>query len=363
MPTNSFQEGNKYANRLVEITNTYKKIITGIQNEICLGSIKISIPLKEFSLARSSTILACDALINSQPTSLIIASSHFHKMFLSEQEVRTGKVELDKHVAEILPSYRDRRIGLVLFQNGINTSKEEFQKNFSYVRDLTPEGTTLIGLYNPTKGVVKDLGRAIFLHGFMGKQTNRVSSTKECIVSLSKALAEVSPNSSLLYIPHSEGGGIGALALSQLEGDVAARMRKSLYVTAIAPSKYFPKSLGREIINIYSDKDRVTGPLARNDAIFHNQIEIHRIFMEKKPCIAEIFLKEAFPLTGKHPDIIEEFLKRNYNIRIISSLSCDVTVGKIRVWDHSFLGDTYKKALKDIIKDLGYEVGFFEGED
>ena len=72
-------------------------------------------------------------------TDWAVICGHLHKMQFSAQELKTGKVKLFDHFAELVPQ-TGNSIGLVLFQNGINTSPKEFQGMLRSIADKIPEG-------------------------------------------------------------------------------------------------------------------------------------------------------------------------------------------------------------------------------
>ncbi len=171
------------------------------------------------------------------------------------EELKAGKINIFDHLSEILPK-EGAAIGIFTMQNGIMTSSKEFHRMCTETASKLPEQPFLMGIYNPSKGFIIDVGRTLLEK--VGFDTAIVRQTRQIISAISEILPNINPEMLWAHICHSEGGIIGKRAFKGLDHDERSRLRKHLITIGIAPAAPISRKYTLDAVNVYSEKDHVT---------------------------------------------------------------------------------------------------------
>jgi hypothetical protein len=244
----------------------------------------------------------------------VVSSGNWSKLQFTPQENATGTVNIVEHFQELLPA-KGGTIGLITAQNGISTSPIELARNVQTIANKIPEGTLIIGMYNPTRGIFRDVKRTFSEN--KGRDTPTVVRTRQFMIAISHTLHRLNPELLWLHIPHSEAGVIANNAIKGMTDEQKRKLKHQLHIMALGPAKPIPTEFGKEVVNIYSRQDFITGVFAlksRNDP--------------------------------------------RYDIRFVKCISkFSERTGYIA--DHAFLGGTYQKVLQGGINELRSTEGFY----
>ena len=222
----------------------------------------IEVPISAFIMPKVipiSSVISCKGKINDVPVDWVVSCGHWHKLNFSQEELKTGTVNIANHFHELVP-HEGRTIGLITVQNGICTRKRGLRENVQSVVNMVPEGTLTIGLHNPTKSFFSDVNRTFKEQ--RGKDTRSVVNTRQFLVAVSDILYKINPNLLFLHMAHSEGGVIGRNAIQGMTEAQQDRLRHQLYIYAIGSAKPIPDEFAYRVTNVYSKQDFVTGPFA-----------------------------------------------------------------------------------------------------
>jgi hypothetical protein len=255
--------------------------------------------------------------LNEKRVDCLVSCGHWDRLQLSSEELGRRRINLLDHLSELLPR-EGRVIGLVTAQNGICTSYRDFDAVSDSIQQKIEEGTLLITLYNPSKGLLSDLNRVS--DELSGKETSIISRTRQFMVSLADRLSKINPTLLWMHIVHSEAGLIAHRAIEKMARVHRMLLANQLYLYAIASARPIPTDFAFEVFNVYSARD----------------------------AIAKRFVTSYL----NHP---------NYNIEMIPTES--------RWWewsgfiaDHAMMGPTYQEALEKKIDDLRGKYGFYDGK-
>lgn len=254
--------------------------------------------------------------INGVPVDWILFCGHWNKLQFTPQERQTGSVNIVDHFQELMPS-EGSCIALVTMGNGITTSLKEFNENAQSVSNMLVEGTLMIGLHNPSEGVVSDIRRTFKEQ--KGKDTPTVVRTRQFMVAISDILYKINPDLLWLHNAHSEGGVITYNAIKGMTDDQKARLKEQLYILGVAPARPLPLEFGKGVTNIYSNQDWITGRYGKK------------------------FLNDP-----------------NYDIKFVKCRSKFLERSLYAV-DHAFLGTTYQEEQERFISDMRMQRGFYDG--
>ena len=264
-----------------------------------------------------SSMLPCKANLAGVQTDWIVSCGHWNKLQTTPEERTTGIVNIVDHFQELLPT-KGNTIGLITFQNGIHTSEKEMSQSTQSIRNMVPEGTLLLGMYNPTEGGFKDTYRAA--QGIMGKETRASANTRQFLVAISESMHKINPDMLWLHIAHSNGGAVTGNAIEGMTEDQRSLLKNQLYLLGVGPSKPFALEYGKKAVNIYSSQDFITGPFALK---YRN--------------------------------------RSNYDIKF---LHCKSSFSERTGWftDHAHLGGTYQGGQMDFLQKSRTEQGFYDGK-
>jgi RHS repeat-associated protein len=177
-----------------------------LEMRISLDGIKQA--AKEPPPARVS--LPCQGSLGGVPVNWVVSSGNWSKLQFTPQENATGTVNIVEHFQELLPA-KGGTIGLITAQNGISTSPIELARNVQTISNKIPEGTLIIGMYNPTRGIFRDVKRTFSEN--KGRDTPTVVRTRQFMIAISHTLHRLNPELLWLHIPHSEAGVIANNAI------------------------------------------------------------------------------------------------------------------------------------------------------
>ncbi len=267
-------------------------------------------------------LLQGKCLIDGVETDWVGLYSSWFKLKFSEEELKIGKIDILNHVGEMTPS-SGSSISMILVQNGIQNSLEDFKKMNLSVMNKIPEGTFCMGLYNPSEGFVKDIFRTY--KEKMHVETPIISRTRQWIAACVESLQKHNPEAMILCIPHSEAGVIFKRSMEKMSANLQDTLKKALLIEAVAPAEPIPKKFGLEVYNTYSEYDGITGGMAKP-------------FLDDPNYNISFIKSQLAPLSDRQ----------------FSAPMC----ASILIWDHVFLGKTYSKYLDFQIKYLRSQRGF-----
>jgi RHS repeat-associated protein len=267
----------------------------------------------------------CEGRISRIHVDFYVFHTQWHKLQFTPEEQNSKSIDLMKHLHELIPS-SGGEIVLTSFGNGIATSLEDF-KEACKCTSKEINGPLMISLYNPTQGLNKDIERTFKERKNISTPT--VAMTRQFLACMSDQLEKINPEAYWFTINHSENGVILRNAIDTSIPWVKTKLQNSLYILPVGPAECIKKSCGKDVLNIYSDRDGITG---YNPAWKFNG----RMYKYKKD-----------------PDYKVEILKA-------------ITPRKDRIawhFDHSYLGKTYFSRTKEYIKFLHKKVGFYGKEN
>lgn len=174
-----------------------------------------------------------------------------------------GSVNIIDHLSELVSdgNLKNKTIGLVTYQNGINNSLKEFRQKEEMIIGNLPEGPLSIGLFNPSQGTALSLGLAVLadLVRLLEEWVYNVD-TLCCTWRMFATFADHLPNHSnffWVHIAHSEGGLLANLVLTDRSNTTDQKnFYKNHLITltygAVAPISNFDAFLPT---NTYSSED------------------------------------------------------------------------------------------------------------
>ena len=285
--------------------------------------VAIELPLK--ALADESPIL-CSGSVGESRFTCLVSCGFWNRLHLDAEDAEASSINLLKHLPELLPS-SGRTIGLLTYQNGINTTLGEFYDAFCAIRAKIPEGTLLLGLYNKTKGLAKDVLR--LLREIILNRTASVEKMESFLSEIATSLHEINPDSLWGHVLHSEGGVIMKRAIEDLTRDKQDLLKQHLYLFALGSVVPIPESYAYRALNIYSREDFI--------------------------CLASQLLG-----IGGYSLVYSLFGPEICRIQFLPSLSKrkDKTLFLI---DHAFQGKTYRTALEKQLENWRELYGFYSG--
>lgn len=281
-----------------------------------LVSIEAQIQSISQQQASGEKFLHCKGRVGEVVVDLLIAWKDFRHLQYTQEELARGSVNILDHVHEFIPK-NGMAIGLTTLQNGIDTSVRELEPMCRSVTDRLPDSDLFIGIHLPTEGPRKDMVQT-GLEGF-GVETSAVITTRQVLIAIGEKIHKINPMMGWLHIAHSRGGGVYKRAYEGMTPDQQKNIIQShLYVVAFAPSQPIPKDYGRQVINLYSREDYVTGRATKQ---FLSNPNFNIQFL---PCQSKWYEKNLF------------------------------------IADHGFMRKTYQNALEKNLDILKFYPGFYE---
>jgi RHS repeat-associated protein len=254
-------------------------------------------------------------VVDGVSTDFLYINGSWHKMQFSVDDLTMDTAYLLNHFVDSLPK-TGTVVGLVSFQNGINTTREEFEQTCKSIMTKVPEGTLFMGIYNPTKGILLDVFRVF--QERMGLETPTVKRTAQCMQAAVQTLHKINPNLVWFDIHHSEGGLIARRAVEMLPQEDRELMKQHWYCLAIGPAKMVPMNYGLGVYNVYSRKDYITKRYAKET-------------------------KDGF----------------NYSVHWVPSIS-PMKERTMCFADHAIMGKTYQRVIEEEVVFIRKGIGFYE---
>ncbi len=211
--------------------------------------------------SKSPKILFCKAILSESskgaPVDAIVISGSLHKINYTPSEIANNSANLLDHLHEI-SSLQENDIGLITTQNGISTTLYEFAKNArGHMNRLNDDSALLIGLYNPSYGLLMDSFRA--LSQLRTRSMNENSkNTGDFLGLIADTLKNTESKSYWFHVPHSEAGLLFNLGYTLLNDTQKEVLRNQLLVCALAPLEPISWKYCLNANNIYSHNDFVT---------------------------------------------------------------------------------------------------------
>jgi hypothetical protein len=175
---------------------------------------------------------------------------------LTANEIENREFNLFPKLSSIM-SARDDQIGLLIYMNGINTTKEQFYSTMQTLAGLLPQGFAILGIYNPTEGVLSDV-RRVFNERNDCKTPN-VEMFTTVFTELLDLIEKDNVKSKGILMPFSGSGATFSSTYNNMTKKDQERMRDNFIAKTIASAKVMPKEFGPETDNVYSKGDFITG--------------------------------------------------------------------------------------------------------
>lgn len=206
-------------------------------------------------------------LFSHREIEIMIICSRKYELPFTDDEVKNGYFNFLDYLPCLLAGVKDK-IAIVTYQNGINTSKEEFIEQGKRLANIFPQGTLIIGIYNPTHGISKDIKRTFDEKKGLGSDT--VDNLRVIDTYLIDIMSKYCPESKCLHIAHSEAGVIYNRSFERMNKEYQEKMRQYFYVVGIGPAESIPRDHGVDAWNYYSTHDAITGIFASKDGGRYN---------------------------------------------------------------------------------------------
>ena len=182
---------------------------------------------------------------------------------LTSQERINGEFNLMDKLPQLMNGRSDQ-IGAIIYTNGINTKKNQFGGALKSIANMAPEGSVIMGVYNPTQGLKWDLLR-------VSKEKNlaitpNVTQLSALLTGCFDIMEKNDVKSKMLVFPYSGAGATLYSSYMNMSPENKRRMREHTIVKAIAPAIEMPMSLGPKTRSIFSKQDWITGTFAAESA-------------------------------------------------------------------------------------------------
>lgn len=263
--------------------------LTPLSRQNTLPSLmKINIPISLIPRAPVHASLLAKGLIDGTEANFAVCCGHWHKLQFTPQEIKLGQVDLMNHLHELIPR-EGKYFSLVTVGNGIRTELNTCLKMCKAVGKNVGD-TLLIALHNPSGGIVADIQRTKRQRN--GIETSMISLTRKFMAEISQKLRYINPQSLWLSILHSESGVITKRAIEGMTEAQKQVLQERLHVFAVAPAEPLPKKFGASVINVYSEKDYITGfgPAGYAKSYMNNpDYDIRQL-----PCQSNIYNRKFF---------------------------------------------------------------------
>jgi RHS repeat-associated protein len=227
--------------------------------DVCSGE-HFSLSLKDFNKP-----IYCTAILSktpfADPVDCIVISGFVHQIHFTPMEKIFNKTNLLDHFSELVPK-QNEIIGLVTAENGIYTSLGNLSDTSMMITSNIPERTTFIALHNKSEGLIKD-GKRVRREMKSREMTRNAIQTGLFLQVLADSLNKMESNSLWLHVPHSEAGLLFNLGQTMLSNKQKEILQNQMYVIGLAPPEPISHFDCKYAINIYSEKDRITGPFGK----------------------------------------------------------------------------------------------------
>jgi hypothetical protein len=246
-----------------------------LEKDYAVGSkVAIHVPHQELSKHRSKYFcIPCKGSLGECEAEWAIASGHFSRVAFSVNG-KQDPVNILDYLSQLVPRMGNR-IGLTTYQNGIQNSYQEFLNMGNFILnqfrrdnsatdwdvDNFPERPLCIGLYNPMGDFCNDVDRTCdHLAGYVRPNVYRM---RLMLTTFADLLERINPSLMWLHIIHSEAGAITHRAIKEMSQNHRRSLKKRMIIAAYGPAIPIPDDFAKIVWNVYSDKDPVTGRLAK----------------------------------------------------------------------------------------------------
>lgn len=265
--------------------------------------VRIELPIEYMGLGHPNVYLECEIITPSHPTKGLVRCTQLDKIIYTDEELRTGKVNLLDHFSEILP-VSVNKVVVSEYLNGILNKLVEFKDSCSTIIPHLPPDLLFIGIHNRTCGLIGDT--ALLAEHLQGNDTFKSKMVREFYSALGLAVNKCNPQGLIEYYVHSEGGILTKMALESMTGDLSKIFTRQFCCFAFGPVLPISNKYCFHSLNIYSKNDKAT---------------LH-------------YLNTGPYLNNK-----------DYDIKFVGSL-CGRKDWVLWFADHTFLKPTYQGALK-----------------
>lgn len=211
-----------------------------------------------------------EANIDGQRLRLCIALPDSMSLDITDQEKQQKQFDLSSRIAELIKG-AENLISIVTAQNGINNTMNDWLELAKTLQAEHPPGTLIIGLFNETQSVPVDVGRTMFEKG--GYKTKSVRALDALFTNLIDIIKKSAPKTKISHNCHSEAGAIYYSMYQNATKELKDDITQYINCVAFGPAECIPKAFGYKVLNIYSDKDFVTGRYAKpNDPLYDVKI-------------------------------------------------------------------------------------------
>lgn len=216
---------------------------------------------------------------------ILICSRKYEFSFTDDERVK-GYFNLIDHLPELLHGVEDK-IAIVTYQNGINTTYRQWIAMGHMLAQRFPKGTLILGIYNPTNGVIGGALRTFAEK--LGAETYSVSALRAFHTSLLDLMETHAPNARCLHIPHSEAGAIYNRSFEGMHEKTQLKMQNFFYCEGIGPAESIPKEYGINPRSTYSRADFITGWFASKSSDHYDVrwVEAKSSFFERTMYFAD----------------------------------------------------------------------------
>lgn len=268
----------------------------------------------------NTTLFHSPGMLNTHNLDYFLAGNALYKLAGTPEELKNNQANLFDQFHRMLPK-EGSQIGVITLGNGINTSLGEFQQFCTSLQGKVPDSALIIGKYNNSYGLPRDLVRAV-TH-YVPYEDISVIKERQFLESLVHGVDKVNPELKVLAIYHSEGAALYLRAYQGMTDENKARMQRHLIVVTLGAQMPIPNNFGVRVINYYSTRDFVT-------------------------------YRPEYRLHPKYKD---------YDIRLVRCSSTPAQMTIPPFVDHAYLGNTYQFAESIGIKNANDRFGFFSASD
>ncbi len=238
-----------------------------------LDTVKMEIPYyeKEFyhnsypknlqSSTTNSRLIPLTVTVNEIQVDWFISANIYHKIKVTPEEIKAGKIDITKHFHEMFPS-SGQFIALTTFQNGINTCYGEHPEMINSVMNMVGnEDHLFIGMHIETQNIWKDGINAIKERNSQDTPTS--SLMRQVFVTIIENMHKINPELILLHTAHSRAGAIYNATFNGMTPEQKDLLKQHLYFIGVAPASAISTKQAMEAHNFYSNGDVFTGRYGR----------------------------------------------------------------------------------------------------
>ncbi len=215
--------------------------------------IRIDLPIAALSDPIDFTnVFSCAGTIGGMEVNWVVSCQFLDRIRPTSDELQTGVINLADHLAELTPD-QGNSIGLLTYQNGINTPLKKFVRSCREIAAKASEGTLLIGLHHKTNGFFWDLLR--LMKEISASETPLIQQTRQFMASFASRLHEINPQGLWGQILHSEGGAVVRRAIEGMADSCRDLLKQHLCIYALGPVLAIPEHYAHSAVNVYSKFD------------------------------------------------------------------------------------------------------------